>query len=236
MYWADTLAPAVRVLDAQGDRELFGANAPIVALLRAEHGLIVVSEQGAIEWRSGQSTPHPWPEGMTLAACTGADRVIWVAVGLPEAGAAIGQLHPDGRLKIFWRIGEPVAALSCWGEDGSVFATAPQSGAILVMTPGQSGVKRLATVPRGSGRLGGLAFDDQGGIWTALCDGWSVVRFTLEGQLDRVIGLPVPCATDVAFRKHAGLRELVVTTQRQSVPIDTLSTAPLSGRLLVARI
>ncbi|SCK12802.1 transcriptional regulator, IclR family [Variovorax sp. HW608] len=236
VYWSDVLAPAVRVWDAQGDRQLFAAGSPIVALLRGEHGLIVVSEQGAIEWRAGHSTPHPWPEGKTLAACLGADGVIWVAVGLPEAGTAIGQLKPDGRLKIFWRIGEPVAALCCWGEDGSVFATVPQSGAILVMTPGQSSVRRLATVPRGSGRLGGLAFDDQGGIWTALCDGWSVVRFTMEGQLDRVIGLPVPCATDVAFVKREGSRELAITTQRQSVPLDTLSTAPMSGQLLVARL
>jgi hypothetical protein len=236
VYWADVLAPAVRVWDAQGDRQLFSANSPIVALLRGENGLIVVSDQGAIEWRSGQSTPHPWPEGKTLAACSGADGVIWVAVGLPEAGSAIGQLQSDGRLKTFWRIGEPVAALCCWGEDGSVFATVPQSGAILVMTPGQSSVRRLATLPRGSGRLGGLAFDDQGGIWTALCDGWSVVRFTMEGQLDRVIGLPVPCATDVAFMKRDGSRELVITTQRQSVPLDTLSTAPMSGQLLVARL
>lgn len=97
-------------------------------------------------------------------------------------------------------------------------------------------VKRLATVPRGSGRLGGLAFDDQVDVWTALCDGWSVVRFTLEGQLNSVISLPVPCATDVAFRRHGGVRELVMTTQRQSVPLDTLPTAPQSGQRLVARL
>jgi sugar lactone lactonase YvrE len=70
----------------------------------------------------------------------------------------------------------------------------------------------------------------------ALCDGWSVVRFTMEGQLERVIGLPVPCPTDVAFRHQGGVRELVVTTQRQSVPLDTLSTAPLSGQLLLVPI
>ncbi|SEB25048.1 IclR family transcriptional regulator C-terminal domain-containing protein [Variovorax sp. YR216] len=237
VYWADVLAPSVRLWDGHTDREVYAAQAPITGLVRTPDGLAVICESGAVELRPGQEpAAYPWPEGKCLGACAGVDGTIWVAIGLPEAGSAIGQLMPDGRLKIFWRIGEQVAAMCCWGDDGAVFATIPSSGTILMMTPGQGGVKRLATVPRGSGRVGGLTFDDQGGVWTALCDGWSVVRFTLEGQLDRVVGLPVPCATDVAFRREGDCRELVITTQRQSVPLDTLSTAPQSGRLLVATL
>lgn len=108
------------------------------------------------------------------------------------------------------------------------------SGAILLLKPGQGAVRRLATVPKGSGRVSGLAFDAQGGIWTALCDGWSVVRFSPDGQLVRVVGLPVPCATDLAFSpkpEATGGERLVITTARHSVPLDTLANAPLSGRL-----
>lgn len=111
----------------------------------------------------------------------------------------MGQVREDGTLEVQWRVGETVQSLGWNTKSSSLYATGPVSGAILLMKPGQGAVRRLATVPKGSGRVSGLAFDAQGGIWTALCDGWSVVRFTPDGQLDRVVGLPVPCATDLAF-------------------------------------
>ncbi|MCA0327599.1 MAG: helix-turn-helix domain-containing protein [Proteobacteria bacterium] len=238
VYWADVLAPSVRRYDAQGDRQVFVADAPIVGLIARPEALWVVSARGAVQVAAdgGEPTPVPWPEGTTLAACADATGTVWVATALPEAGSAIGQLQPDGRCQVHWRLGEPIAALAVCPDDGTLFATAPQSGTIFLLAAGQAGARRLATVPRGSGRLGGIAFDDQGGIWTALCDGWSVARFTHDGQLDRVIGLPVPCATDVSFRRLGERRELLITTQRQSVPLDALATAPLSGRLLRASL
>ncbi|WP_415842208.1 SMP-30/gluconolactonase/LRE family protein [Paracidovorax anthurii] len=99
------------------------------------------------------------------------------------------------------------------------------------MHPDSPGVvRRLVTVPKGSGRVSGLAFDADGGVWTALRDGWSVVRFLPDGSLDRVAGLPVPCPTDVAVGGVGG-RCLFVTTARQPVALDMLANAPLSGRL-----
>jgi len=98
----------------------------------------------------------------------------------------------------------------------------------VVLRIGSAVVRRLASLPKGSGRISGLAVDDKGGAWTALCDGWSVVRVAADGTLDRVIGLPVPCPTDVAL---AG-QQLFVTSARQPVPLDALEKAPLSGRLL----
>jgi sugar lactone lactonase YvrE len=91
-------------------------------------------------------------------------------------------------------------------------------------------VRRLATVPKGSGRLSGLALDASGGVWTALKDGWGVVRFSPDGALDRVVGLPVPCPTDLTLGgKDRGT--LYVTTARHELSIETLASAPLSGRL-----
>jgi hypothetical protein len=50
------------------------------------------------------------------------------------------------------------------------------------------------------------------------------------------VGLPVPCATDLAIQSvesDKGLHEtLVITSSRHAVSIDTLTSAPLSGRLL----
>jgi hypothetical protein len=52
-----------------------------------------------------------------------------------------------------------------------------------------AGINRHA----GAASLSGLAVDAKGGVWTALQDGWSVVRFSPDGNQDRVIGLPVLC-------------------------------------------
>ena len=238
LYWADVLAPAIRVVEDGQDRLFHEADAPVVSLLMCGSSLLAVTEGGAfgLETDGRAGSPVPWPAGSTLAACAGEHGTIWAALALPESGAAIGQVHPDGRFQAHWRIGEGIAALR-WREAddaqaGALLAAAPGSGAILLLQPGQPAVRRLATLPKGSGSPGGLAFDRQGGVWIALIDGWSVVRFTPEGQLDRVIGLPVPCATDVAFDPSGAQGRLTITTARNSVPLDALGAAPLSGRLL----
>jgi DNA-binding IclR family transcriptional regulator/sugar lactone lactonase YvrE len=238
LWWADALAPTVRVFEDGQDRELATFDAPIVGLLRQDDEVIVVHERGA--WRidaDGRSTPVlPALSQPVLAVCNGAGDDLWAAVGLPESGAAVGRLRVDGTLDVHWRIGEPVQGLGFNPHDGVLYATAPGSGTLLMLQPGQGAVRRLATVPRGSGRVSGLAFDAQGGIWTALCEGWSVVRYLPDGQLDRVVGLPVPCATDLAIRPagsvEAARETLVITSARHAVSIDALTSAPLSGRLL----
>jgi len=240
-WWADALAPSVHLHANGQDQEVATVEAPVVALLHHEDGVIVVHERGAQRISAdGQSSPfEPWLAGLVLAACNGADGTVWAALALPEAGSAIGLLRGDGTLDVQWRMGETVQALGWHAQEQTLYATAPGSGSILRLQPGQGTMRRLATVPKGSGRVSGLAFDAQGGVWTALCDGWSVVRFTADGQLDRVIGLPVPCATDLAFApmaKGSAVANMVITTARHSVPLDTLSSAPLSGRLFVLSV
>ncbi|CAN7332038.1 IclR family transcriptional regulator domain-containing protein [Variovorax sp. LjRoot178] len=237
LWWADALAPSVHLYASGQDREVATIEAPVVALLRHGDDVIAVHERGAQRISAGgQSSPFaPWLSGQVLAACNGEADMVWAAVALPEAGTAIGRVRSDGALEVQWRMGELVQALGWHARGQALYATVPGSGTILLLRPGQGAVRRLATVPKGSGRLSGLAFDAHGGIWTALSDGWSVVRFTADGQLDRVIGLPVPCATDLAFApmsEGAEAEKLVITTARHSVPLDTLANAPLSGRLL----
>lgn len=238
LYWADRLAPSVRVWDGEQDRQLARVEAPVVGLYLQGDGVVAVHERGAFSISAeGVCEAHgPWPGGTVLAVCQadGADGDVWAAMALPESGSAIGRIRVDGSFEVAWRMGEPVGGL-CWSRlEQALYASAPGSGAILQLTVGQPLVRRLATVPRGAGHLGGLTVDAQGGIWAALKDGWALMRFTPTGSLDRVIGLPVPCATDVAFGGPA-LDCLYITTSRHSVSLDTLGSAPLSGRLLACR-
>jgi sugar lactone lactonase YvrE len=108
---------------------------------------------------------------------------------------------------------------------------APESGTIYELREGNATVRRVATLPKASGTLSGVAVDRAGGVWTALQDGWSVVRFGADGALDRVVAVPVPSPTDVAFG-GAALDTLYVTTARANLSREALANAPLAGRLL----
>ncbi len=247
LYWADVLAPTLRAWtapppepeapDAPGtDRAVADDEAPIIGVLvHGREDVSIVGAARALRWRPGASAPEPWPAwpaGMPVrAACLGAEGCAWMAVETTEGGSAVGRLGEDGALDVLWRFAEPLQCLRWRAQDGALLATVPDTGAILHMHPESPGVvRRLVTVPKGSGRVSGLAFDAEGGVWTALRDGWSVVRFLPDGSLDRVAALPVPCPTDVAIGGADG-RTLFVTSARQSVALDMLANAPLSGRL-----
>ena len=114
---------------------------------------------------------------------------------------------------------------------------AADSGALYVAQQGSSTLRRLATVPKGSGQLAGLASDPASGWWSALRGGWSVVRFEPDGSLGRVVALPVPSPSGVAFGAgSAGAgAALYITSAREAVTRESLDAAPLSGRLFVVR-
>ncbi len=254
LFWADALAPSLRAFDGRADEQLACLDAPVVGMVMQGDGFLVAFADRAANVDvgtgldvKGHHTPVTlWPVGVMQAICTGGDGAVWVAFEVEGGGAAIGlvsiaapapapELHipsPSVHFKPQWRITEPVQCLHWSTQDNTLYATAPASGTILMMKPGTAAVRRLATVPKGSGRISGLARDAAGGLWTALRDGWSVVRISPEGNLDRVIGLPVPCPTDVAMGGH-DMNQLFVTTARQPVSLDALANAPGSGRLFV---
>jgi len=201
-------------------------------LLVEPDGMWVAGGNSAVHIkRDGAIEPlAAWPGANLLAMCPGGNAgEVWAALQQDEgAGCVVGVMTlSNGQFEPHWPIAEPVQALQWCAKEGELYAVTPESGAILILQPGHDSVRRLASMPKGSGLLSGLALDIDGGIWTALCDGWSVVRFTRDGVLDRVVGLPVPCPTDLV----ADGARMIVTTARQPVALDTLAKAPLSGCL-----
>jgi len=249
LFWADALAPSLRAFDGRADEQLASLEAPVVGMVMQGDEFLVAFADSLVrvDLKGNHAPVTPWPAGVIQAICAGGDGAVWVAFAVEGGGSAIGLVStsattpasttsapspPSGHFKPQWRITEPVQCLHWSAQDNTLYATAPASGAILMMKPGTAAVRRLATVPKGSGRISGLARDAAGGLWTALRDGWSVVRISPEGNLDRVMGLPVPCPTDVAMGGH-DMNQLFVTTARQPVSLDALANAPGSGRLFV---
>jgi sugar lactone lactonase YvrE len=77
----------------------------------------------------------------------------------------------------------------------------------------------------------GLAVDAEGHVWSARWDGGCVMRFDPDGRVDRVIAMPVPRPTSVAFGGD-DLATLFVTSARVRLSDGQLAQAPLSGHVL----
>lgn len=237
LYWADVLGPSVQLCEADVDRRLAGVGARIDAMLLRTHGVAVrcgerwwqVAEDGSVQ---------PLPIAATQPArafCAHPDGSLWACIADGERWRIAAMADPGRRARRSWRVPDPAEAL-VWSADGAtLYAAMPDSGSLYAMREDSSAVRRLATVPKGSGRLAGLAVDSAGGVWSALQDGWSVVRFGVDGTLDRVLPVPVSSPTDLAFG-GADLCSLYITTSREPGLREALGSAPLSGRLFCARL
>jgi DNA-binding IclR family transcriptional regulator/sugar lactone lactonase YvrE len=232
LYWADTLAPAVRRYDGKSDQVLATVEAPITGLVLSDHGVLVRHEGGwvRVDDQGRAKSVNGWPEEPLRALAAGHDGALWISQASSRLECRVGTWSPTESFSPLWRVTEPIDALAWDGAGNCLYGTAPDSGSIYLMRSGQRSVRRLATVPKGSGRLSGLALDASGGVWTALKDGWGVVRFSPDGTLDRVVGMPVPCPTDLCLGGTDG-STLYVTTARHELSMETLGNAPLSRRL-----
>jgi len=255
LVWADTLGPTLHRASAVSDTLLAHADAPIQALLPC-HGTGNGNSDGTGD-RSDGAVLARWggawfcvladgsvrpadastaPRADSTAVCVDPSGGIWACQPdgdrwrvAPVQGAAgsAGTVVTTG-----WDLPEPASALA-WDAAGSVLHMAcAGSGSLWTARRGSPALRRLATVPKGSGHLSGLAVDPRGGVWVALRGGWGLMRFEADGSLDRLVALPVPCPSGLAFGGADG-HTLFITTARDAVSREALDAAPLSGRLFV---
>ena len=76
----------------------------------------------------------------------------------------------------------------------------------------------------------GLAVDAEGGVWSALWDGWRVVRFDPQGKIEREIRVPAARVTACTFA-GPGLNELIITTARWKLNDAHHGAQPQAGDL-----
>jgi sugar lactone lactonase YvrE len=85
------------------------------------------------------------------------------------------------------------------------------------------------------GRPDGAAVDVEGGYWICHVGGWHLARYTREGKIDKVIGLPAQRPTMCAFGGE-DLKTLFVTTARNPLSEQALSKQPHAGDLFAIEV
>ncbi|MFJ4279343.1 SMP-30/gluconolactonase/LRE family protein [Streptomyces massasporeus] len=148
------------------------------------------------------------PGGGTLSRVTGDGSV---DVVLDDVAVSNGTgWSPDGRLMYY--IDSPTRRIDVFDHaDGRI-----------------TGRRTLAVIEESAGFPDGLTVDAEGCVWVALWQGSAVRRYTPDGELDRVIELPVPLVTACAFG-GADLSDLYITTAR----VGLTEPPALAGSLFV---
>lgn len=102
-------------------------------------------------------------------------------------------------------------------------------------TKGELGARKvIATLSAGTGVPDGSCVDSEGCIWNAVWEGYRVERRAPNGQLDRVVEVPVKKPTCCAFG-GSDLTTLYITSSRLAETDDDLAREPVAGGLFSVR-
>lgn len=88
----------------------------------------------------------------------------------------------------------------------------------------------FAQIPEGDGYPDGMTCDTEGGLWVAHWGGWRISRFKPDGEVDRVIEMPVGQVTSCAFGGE-NYDRFFVTSASIGLSDEDLEQQPLAGGL-----
>ncbi len=264
IYYADRLAPAIfSVSLTEGAQviEVAKLDSPIISMCLVDNGRLIARCTNAVHVFETQAAPMSEArdvlsesEPITIdpqctAVCSDQVGSLWGcspatpgnaqtsainAYGMQASQWVVGPINHQGQSESHWRLNEPLDSLAWDDRRQTLYGASSSSGNIVMMQVGKPNVRRLTTVPKASGRISGLTVDHDAGVWTTLRDGWSIMRYSSEGTLDRVISMPVPQPSGVCFVPSTVAEapaRLFVTSSRHGVSVDVLAKGPMSGQL-----
>jgi len=249
VYWVDIVGRTILRIDPQsGDRRVFPQDHEFGCIVkRADGGFIAGTSAGLVhldaDLKSSNvfATPEiEFPNNrFNDGKCDRRGR-FWVG------STDLDETEPTGSLYRVNGTGDIVRMLPGvivsnglgWSPDDKImYFTDSGRGAIYAFdfdaeTGEIDNRREFARVDPADGMPDGLAVDAQGFVWGAHWGGWRITRYDPAGRIDRVIDLPVPQVTSVAFG-GVGLDQMFVTTARFGLTEDQLNEAPLSGGLFM---
>jgi sugar lactone lactonase YvrE len=253
LYWVDIDAHQIHRTDAAtGADQVMQLDQPVGCIApRVGGGLVAALKDGCALIDGWGAAPRPFgPAPLTGMAeqrfndgCVDAAGRLWVgSVTSDKANpaATLYRLDPDGTMtamfgglltsngaafspdeRTFYHTDTPTHALRAYAVD-------PDSGAL--------GEGRLFhQFDHGTGRPDGGAVDAEGCYWSALYDGWRVVRLSPTGELLRTIELPVRHPTMISFG-GADLCTAFVTSAGKNLTDADRKDQPHAGALFTFRV
>lgn len=245
LLWVDILAPALIRSNVEAGTSQATALDDIVgvAVPRRAGGYLLATQNGikTFDPETGAVTLFADPEAdrpdnrFNDGKCDAAGRffVGSLALNATPGSGALWRIDPDGSSHLM-RDGIHVSNGLGFSPDQSTFYFT-DSGERTIFAhdyDGETGTlsnRRVFTqVPEGAGTPDGLTVDAEGFVWSAHWDGWCVTRYDPDGEVERVIDLPVPRPTSCVFGGK-DLDTLYVTSARIRLSAEQLKQAPLSG-------
>ncbi|WP_338426689.1 SMP-30/gluconolactonase/LRE family protein [Sphingopyxis kveilinensis] len=246
LYWVDIEGRKIHRTDpATGSDEVMELAEQVGCIApRATGGLVAALENGCALIDDWGAAPRPF--GPTVLADKPHQRFndgrvdaagrLWVGSltsDKPKRDATLYRLDPDGTLaEIFG--GLMTSNGAAFSPDGRIFYHAdtpthcvhaydvdPATGAL-------SGKRLFHRFAEGQGRPDGAAVDAEGCYWSALWDGWRIVRLSPAGELLQTVDLPVQRPTMLAFG-GPDLKTAFVTSAGKNLTDEERNAQPHAG-------
>jgi sugar lactone lactonase YvrE len=250
VWFLDLLGPALHWYDpATGahERTVLGGTVPLGYLVRGpgRDGLLLARREGIFRLDPASAAMSFWvdPNAGTLeVACNdgkiGPDGALWLCtddLAEKEPRGVLWRVAPDGTAALI-DAGFVVGNGPAFSADGRTMYLADTMGGRilayeLVPELGEVRSRRLfAQVPPEAGYPDGMSVDAQGFLWVAHWGGSRISRYDPDGDIERLVSMPVPNVTSLAFAGPE-LTTLYITTAREGMSPAQLDAAPEAGGL-----
>lgn len=218
---------------------------------RARGGLVAALENGCALIDSWGTAPRAFgpavlagkPEQRFNDGRVDAAGRLWVGSLTSDKAnpaATLYRLDPDGSLtEIFGRLTTSNGA--AFSPDGGTFyhADTPTHAIRAYDVDPVAGTLSKGRIfhqfELGKGRPDGAAVDAEGCYWSALWDGWRVVRFSPAGELIQTVELPVQRPTMIAFG-GPDLKTAFVTSAGKNLTDEERAKQPHAGGVFSFRV
>jgi sugar lactone lactonase YvrE len=253
LYWVDSLEPAIkRFVPELGEQASWAVPQFIggIALRRAGGAVLALGRGVALfDFTTGRAGPLALPSGERGDArfndgkCDRAGRFWAGSHCTTEPRPPLGSLYcfADDLSSERRETGVSISNGLGWSpDDRTMYYTDTWCRAIYAynfdLRDGRIERRRiLVSVPEERGAPDGLTVDSAGHVWSANWDGWNVTRYRPDGQVDRVVPLPVQRPTSCALG-GPNLRTLFITSARDGLTPAELDRQPLAGSILAMEV
>lgn len=218
LRWVDMLAGDVLSLDSSGDVERMHVGEVAAALRpRRSGGMVVATEHDFVlveDTVRTLATAFTDPAVRFNDGGCDLDGNFYCGTMRYDAGPGGGSLFrltADYKVEVVLR-GVTISNGLAWTPDGdTAYYVDTATNRIDVLDRDLSNRRPFVEIAAEDGSPDGLTLDAEGGVWVALWEGGAVHRYSADGRLEEVIGLPVAKVTACTFG-GANLDELYITT------------------------